>query len=54
MLAVTTRNCLRSPRLGLPMLGARLLIARQLSRAPGLVCYAKGECACPLGDGGLL
>lgn len=42
MLAVTTRNRLRSARFCLPMLRARALIARQLAQAPGLVRYASG------------
>ncbi len=42
MLAVTTRNVLRHPYLCLPMLYARLLVARQLARTPGLIRYAGG------------
>lgn len=42
MLAVTTRNVLRHPGLFLPMLYARLLVARQLAVTPGLVRYAGG------------
>jgi hypothetical protein len=42
MLAVTTRNRLRSARFCLPMLRARLLIARQLAHQPGLIRYASG------------
>jgi len=40
MLAVTTRNQLRSIRFCLPMLLARQSIARQLAHQPGLVRYA--------------
>jgi hypothetical protein len=40
MLAVTTRNRLRSARFCLPMLRARGVIARQLADTPGLVRYA--------------
>src|SRR5919197_3365016 len=42
MLAVTTRNRLRSPRFCLPMLRARRLIARQLATQSGLLRYASG------------
>jgi hypothetical protein len=42
MLAVTTRNQLRSARFCLPMLTARREIARQLSHQPGLLRYASG------------
>jgi hypothetical protein len=42
MLAVTTRNRLRSARFCVPMLRARALIARQLGETPGLVRYASG------------
>src|SRR5262245_56731081 len=42
MLAVTTRNRLRSPRFCLPMLRARRVIARQLAATPGLIRYASG------------
>lgn len=42
MLAVTTRNRLHSARFCLPMLRARVLIARQLAETPGLVRYASG------------
>jgi hypothetical protein len=42
MLAVTTRNVLRSARFCLPMLSARRQIVEQLARAPGLVRYAGG------------
>lgn len=42
MLAVTTRNQLHSARFCVPMLRARLLIARQLASTPGLVRYASG------------
>lgn len=42
MLAVTTRNCLRSVRFCVPMLRARRLIARQLADQPGLIRYASG------------
>jgi hypothetical protein len=42
MIAVTTRNRLKSVRFCLPMLRARALIARQLRRQPGLVRYASG------------
>ena len=42
MLAVTTRNRLRSPRVCVPMLLARRQIARQLAQQPGLLRYASG------------
>jgi hypothetical protein len=42
MLAVTTRNRLRSARFCLPMLRARRVIARQLAETPGLIRYASG------------
>lgn len=42
MLAVTTRNRLRSARFCLPMLLARREIARQLADQPGLLRYASG------------
>jgi hypothetical protein len=42
MLAVTTRNRLRSPRFCLPMLHARRVIARQLVATPGLIRYTSG------------
>jgi hypothetical protein len=42
MLAVTTRNRLRSARFCLPMLLARRDIARQLATQPGLLRYASG------------
>lgn len=42
MLAVTTRNRLRSARLCVPMLLARRHIARQLRTQPGLVRYVSG------------
>jgi hypothetical protein len=42
MLAVTTRNRLRSPRFFLPMLWARRTVARQLAGVPGLIRYAGG------------
>jgi hypothetical protein len=42
MLAVTTRNRLRSARFCLPMLLARRRIAQQLSTQPGLLRYASG------------
>jgi hypothetical protein len=42
MLAVTTRNRLRTPRFCVPMLLARREIARQLSQQPGLIHYASG------------
>ena len=45
MLAVTTRNRLRSARFCLPMLRARRLVAEQLATAPGLVRYAGGLAA---------
>jgi hypothetical protein len=46
MLAVTTRNRLRSTRFSLPMLYARRLISQQLGRTPGLLRYA-GAIASP-------
>lgn len=42
VLAVTTRNQLRSIRFCLPMLRARRLIAEQLANQPGLLRYASG------------
>ena len=42
MLAVTTRNRLRSARFCVPMLLARREIARQLATQPGLLRYASG------------
>jgi hypothetical protein len=42
MLAVTTRNRLRSARFCLPMLRARRVIAHQLASTPGLIRYASG------------
>jgi hypothetical protein len=39
MLAVTTRNKLRSSRFCLPMMRARRSISEQLSRTPGLIRY---------------
>jgi hypothetical protein len=42
MLAVTTRNQLRSVRFCVPMLLARRRIAQQLSTQPGLLRYASG------------
>lgn len=42
ILAVMTRNRLRSARFCLPMLSARRLVARQLAATPGLVRYASG------------
>jgi quinol monooxygenase YgiN len=42
MLAVTTRNVLRSARFSVPMLLARREIARQLADQPGLLRYASG------------
>ena len=42
MLAVTTRNRLRSVRFCVPMLLARRRIAQQLASQPGLVRYASG------------
>ncbi len=42
MLAVTTRNRLRSVRFCVPMLLARRQIARQLGNQPGLMRYASG------------
>jgi antibiotic biosynthesis monooxygenase len=42
MLAVTTRNVLRSARFCVPMLLARREIARQLAHQPGLLRYASG------------
>jgi hypothetical protein len=42
VLAVTTRNQLRSARFCVPMLLARREIARQLANQPGLVRYASG------------
>ncbi len=40
MLAVTTRNKLRSSRFCLPMVRARRYISEQLARTPGLIRYA--------------
>lgn len=42
MLAVTTRNKLRSPRFCLPMLWARRQIRRQLEQTPGIVRFMTG------------
>jgi hypothetical protein len=42
VLAVTTRNLLRSPRFCVPMLLARRQIARQLALQPWLLRYASG------------
>jgi len=42
VLAVTTRNQLRSMRFCVPMLRARRLIADQLTHQPGLLRYASG------------
>jgi hypothetical protein len=42
VLAVTTRNVLRSTRFCVPMLLARFEIARQLAHQPGLLRYSSG------------
>lgn len=45
MLAVTTRNRLRSRRFCLPVLWSRRLVARQLQGTPGLLRYASAVAA---------